>query len=704
MSKEQALAEYLKKSADPSYASKVIGGGIIFKKAQSKESWKKRTYYIKDDKKLLYFYYGGKAKPPLGMLDVTSSLLSIGPLDNIKKSGAMKDEAVSITTSLAHETTDNNTKHFVFETVSEAKKFALMLAYTCRNSNVAVFAQMMEWADVEEACSVVSGTSVRKFLDLDKCTKEGQLQSELVKYEDEIGDYEHRKRLFTSIKAQNSNTKTIAESFEVLQANLLLPLVEQRLDYLLKRKQDVNEKYLQVRSFVAGVQTAKQQSERSSVTSPPQNKELPISDSPPSSPSSTGSVEQRRTPESRPDEGSEEGGAESGSKTLRLKSFRRLLSVSRQRSISRSASISSDDTPSISPRAETKSSTPPPPPPPARTTTKPSPDSTPIDNRASSNGSSVPQGVASNPQGTPSSLASPSLQPRASYSVTPQNVSVFTDQPQSQQSLSTYHGTTPLATGLQAQNGDTPYSLSSAVPIEQQRRASVDDNTHAFCAECLRTMKSFIPFDMASCDYTTDILVRKNGLSVKLAERVMKKRMLWIIHLTIREIERVADREFQVGGRYSVKGHNLDLVELAAVYAVLPGSFSQSVDVAGVKEAWRCEVEDRLVGMLRDQEQDTLTADELRHEAYTTNMGDKWNERASLDAKLNHMTSLFQVVKVEVAQGENSESTEQSFDKLVQLREQLTALMEHKRFKKILAAKKAAAKLKKRIASRHEVV
>ena len=153
MSKEQALAEYLKKSADPSYASKVIGGGIIFKKAQSKESWKKRTYYIKDDKKLLYFYYGGKAKPPLGMLDVTSSLLSIGPLDNIKKSGALKDEAVSITTSLAHETPENNTKHFVFETVSEAKKFALMLAYTCRNSNVSVFAQMMEWTDVEEACA-----------------------------------------------------------------------------------------------------------------------------------------------------------------------------------------------------------------------------------------------------------------------------------------------------------------------------------------------------------------------------------------------------------------------------------------------------------------------------------------------------------------------------------------------------------------------
>jgi hypothetical protein len=138
MSKEQSLSDYLKKCADPTYASKVIGGGIIFKKAQSKESWKKRTYYIKDDKRLLYFYYGGKAKPPLGMLNVTSALLAVGPADNIKKSGAIRTDAVSITLSLAHEAADNNNKHLVFETSSEAKKFALMLSYTCKNSNVMV--------------------------------------------------------------------------------------------------------------------------------------------------------------------------------------------------------------------------------------------------------------------------------------------------------------------------------------------------------------------------------------------------------------------------------------------------------------------------------------------------------------------------------------------------------------------------------------
>jgi hypothetical protein len=138
MSKEQSLSDYLKKSADPTYSSKVIGGGIIFKKAQSKESWKKRIYYIKDDKKLLYFYYGGKAKPPLGMLDVTSALLAVGPADNIKKSGAAKTEAVSLIISLANESADNNNKHFVFETVSEAKKFSLMLSHVCKNSNVLV--------------------------------------------------------------------------------------------------------------------------------------------------------------------------------------------------------------------------------------------------------------------------------------------------------------------------------------------------------------------------------------------------------------------------------------------------------------------------------------------------------------------------------------------------------------------------------------
>lgn len=138
MSKEQSLVEYLKKSSEPGCSSKVVGGGIIFKKAQSKESWKKRTYHIKDDKKLLYYYYGGKVKPPLGMLDITSALLAVGPADNIKKSGAVKTEAISITVSLANEASDNNNKHFVFETASEAKKFALLLSYTSKNSNVLV--------------------------------------------------------------------------------------------------------------------------------------------------------------------------------------------------------------------------------------------------------------------------------------------------------------------------------------------------------------------------------------------------------------------------------------------------------------------------------------------------------------------------------------------------------------------------------------
>lgn len=153
MSKEQALTDYLKKCADPTYVSKVLGGGIIFKKAQSKESWKKRIYYVKDDKKLLYFFYGGKDKPPLGMLDVTSALLAMGPADNINKSGANKAEAVSISISLASEPADSSTKFFVFETTSEAKKFSLMLAYTSRNSNVLVFAQMMDWPDLEAACA-----------------------------------------------------------------------------------------------------------------------------------------------------------------------------------------------------------------------------------------------------------------------------------------------------------------------------------------------------------------------------------------------------------------------------------------------------------------------------------------------------------------------------------------------------------------------
>lgn len=539
---------------------------------------------------------------------------------------------------------------------------------------------------------VVNGTSVRKFMDVDKCTKETQLQGELVKYQDEIDDYEHKQRLYTSIKAQNTSTKTTAESFEVLQANLLLSLVEQRLEYLKKRQQEMNEKLLQVRSFTAGMETAKQQAAPSPPQPPPPKRKQPvITENSNGSPISTESVEQRQE-----SVGSEDGVGDSGSKTLRMKSFRRLMSMSRNKSIGRSASISSDDTPTTSPVPviNKASSIPPPPPKSKEITSQSTPNS-----YQQTNGNISSHGDETDKHNPPSfqEFTSPASSRATKVEATPkpeslQNSAQFTPYTQG-------GAGTPFTTGMH--NGEIMHTPHAAV---EQWREPLNDGTHAFCADCLRTMKSFIPFDMASCDYTEDILIRKNGLTMKLAERIMKKKILWIIHLTIREIERIADRDFMVGGKYSIKGHNLDLVELAAVYAVLPGFFPRSVDPEGVKETWRREVEDRLVGYLREEGEETLTSDELRHEAYTTNMGDKWQERASLDAKLNHMMSLFHVIKFEVAQAEHNESTEQSFEKLAKLQERLTALMEHKRFKKILANKKITAKMKKKNSSRHEIV
>lgn len=76
-----------------------------------------------------------------------------------------------------------------------------------------------------------------------KCSKEGQLHSELVKYEDEIGDYEHRKRLFTSIKAQKGNTKTgKGKIFTVAQAHRVVACHTPRYvgPVIFRRSSDIN--------------------------------------------------------------------------------------------------------------------------------------------------------------------------------------------------------------------------------------------------------------------------------------------------------------------------------------------------------------------------------------------------------------------------------------------------------------------------------
>ena len=532
---------------------------------------------------------------------------------------------------------------------------------------------------------VISGTSEKRYLDVQKCKEKVQFEGELVKYEDELDELEHKQKLFFSIKAQNSKTKTTDESFEVLQANLLLPIVEQRIDYLKKKKQEMNEKYLELRSYLAGLEKAKEL-EKERIER--EDTKIERESSPPTVPS-TSSVTSSNSSVAESDHDQQQENA--GSKTLRMKSFRRLMSLSRGTKRSNSVNSDENNRPESSPAKENE--------------------------RQNEVESTTERGIHPPPRKSTSYSITSAESDKTNqskselhhdghrFSNTARNFAVNQHEaPVSAQGHTESLHFDALTSQSSPINSHLPVPDSNAYDIVH-REPLVDDKTHSFCSECLRTMKSFVPFDIFTSDYTQDILVNKHGLTKKLSERIMKKKILWIIHLTIREIERIPDRDIISGGKYNIKGHNLDLVELAAVYAVLPGSFLQAVDPSGRKEIWRREIEDRLLCYLHGKRDDTLTTDELRHEAYTTtNMGPKWQERASLDAKLHHMLSLFQVVKIDCIEGASNESTENSFEKLTELQRELSTLMETKQFKAIVASKKSTAKMKKKMSSRREEV
>lgn len=686
-SKSQTLTDYLKKCNDPTYSSKVIGGGVLFKKAQSKENWKKRTYYIKDDKKLLYFYYGGKAKPPLGMLDVSSALLAVGPSDNIKKSRAYKADAVSLTLSLANESSDSNTKHFVMETVSEAKKLALMLCYISKDSNIPVFAQMMDWPDLEEACGIINGTSTRMFSDIQHCSDVRQLEGEMTKYDDELEDFTHKLKLFQNVKAQNSKTKTYDETFEVLQANLLCPLVEQRLENLKKKKQEVHEKLLQTRSFEAGMEKARteevsrhknddnrknqtDEKEKTSRRMPSRNSAGSVNSS---ASAASGDESQQQSP-------GQSSNGESGNKPLRIKSFRRLLSMSRNKS--------GEDSPKASQQksspTETSNSPIPPPPPPKKASSS---------DKANPNpASSVDRGMkeltlTDKPQSSENgqyqnrslrkslSPASP-LTPQGLDTPTPslgrpdRRLSSHSTSPSASTASLSPYTYTPRMNGIACSPNST-FAPPNFQQVEQPMERVMDEETQEYCSECLRTMKSFVPFDVATCSESS--LISRHGLSEKLAERIMKKKILWIIHFTIREIEKIPDSDI-IRGSYNIRGHNLDIVELAALYAVLPESFSRAVDPSSVKETWRRDIEYRLLEFLKCRREGSLTRDEMRHEAYMAPSGDKWLEHSPIETKLSHLSTLMHAIRADCDK-EKISNNPQIYDKLHQMKEDIQSIL-----------------------------
>ena len=125
-----------------------------------------------------------------------------------------------------------------------------------------------------------------------------------------------------------------------------------------------------------------------------------------------------------------------------------------------------------------------------------------------------------------------------------------------------------------------------------------------FAKTSLDTMREFIPSDIVSTPSAEALRSNHRHLSLALAHRLMTKRCLWVLCLNRDEMLRVDDDSLR--GVYNTKGQNLDLVETAAVYAIIPEEFFSANDSSAARVEWSDRVQKKLHHMLRERDKGTL--------------------------------------------------------------------------------------------------
>lgn len=149
--------------------------------------------------------------------------------------------------------------------------------------------------------------------------------------------------------------------------------------------------------------------------------------------------------------------------------------------------------------------------------------------------------------------------------------------------------------------------------IRQERIKWRNDNSD-WLEECLRLMRSFIPLNIHAIDEKS---LRDNyNYTEDLSRRFKRKECLWLLRMHEDDISRI--HEADLYGRYSHNG--LDLVEMSALYQVLPSEFTLSIDV-GKKYEWAQSLELTLKSYLKSFRDMKLSKDRSRNKVYQ-----QWSE------------------------------------------------------------------------------
>jgi hypothetical protein len=136
------------------------------------------------------------------------------------------------------------------------------------------------------------------------------------------------------------------------------------------------------------------------------------------------------------------------------------------------------------------------------------------------------------------------------------------------------------------------------------------EESREFIEQSLATMRGFIPPFIFTI--TEQSLVEDYGMKKALVRRIFTKKCLWLVRMHPEAIAKL--HEAELIGRFNPIAQNLDIVELAAVYAALPTTFHK--DPMGQKMKWKLSIEEKLKEMVIANQAKKLSKQKVRSDCY----------------------------------------------------------------------------------------
>jgi hypothetical protein len=143
--------------------------------------------------------------------------------------------------------------------------------------------------------------------------------------------------------------------------------------------------------------------------------------------------------------------------------------------------------------------------------------------------------------------------------------------------------------------------LNNAEFQEQERLEHVEwmEEWRDFLEQAVVEMRGYVPHTI----FETSQSDLQKSLPPELVKRLFQKQCVWLVRMTQLDVSRL--HESMLFGRYNPEGHDLDVVELGAIYFSLPDAFS-SDHPHYRKVAWKERIELRLKTALKNVNMESM--------------------------------------------------------------------------------------------------